>query len=77
MNERQRKILGKIIDALEDLHTQVETIEGEEQEKLDNLPENMQDGDKAEALQTTIEALTSAADNIENAKNELEQITGA
>jgi len=37
----------------------------EEQEAYDNLPEGLQSGDKGDTMQTWIDALTEAIDNLE------------
>lgn len=47
MNKSQRSQLSEIISQIEELKSQVESIESEEQEKFDNMPENLQYSEKA------------------------------
>ena len=53
-----------VIDALDVIHSEIETITAEEQEKLDNMSENAQEGDKGQALAEVIETLENAMECI-------------
>ncbi|MAX71242.1 MAG: hypothetical protein CMC76_09105 [Flavobacteriaceae bacterium] len=74
MNNKNRKDLRKVIEIINDLKDIVTTIQEEEQEKFDNLPEGLQDsetGMNIEAAATSLEEvltnLDEAIDNIETA----------
>lgn len=74
MNKHDRKqaeaatiLMQKAAEILRDLSNS-------EQEKIDNLPENMQDTDQANIMQDFQSACETAADNLENDISELESI---
>lgn len=64
MNATRRKALGQAIDLIEkfksdfeELKSIVEAAASEEREYYDNMPENMQNGDKGQQADTAAEAL--------------------
>lgn len=75
MNKERRKNLQSIIDSLEELKADLETlIEEEEEEYRDNIPENMQSGERYEraeeacnAMQYAVDAFDEVISNIESA----------
>lgn len=74
MNKDRRKKISDLISAMEDLKEQADNIASEEREYYDNMPENMQSGDKgqtasdaADALESAVTDLESAIDNLNNA----------
>jgi polyhydroxyalkanoate synthesis regulator phasin len=76
MNKARRAAISSIRDQLDDLKSQVEEIQGEEQDYFDNMPENMQDGERGNAaseaaseLECAVSALEEAIGNLENAEN--------
>lgn len=58
MNNEQRKRLNKIAEAIEeaisDFGSQIQEIADEEQEKYDNMPENLQGSERGEAFDETV-----------------------
>ena len=75
MNKARRAVISSIRDQLDDLKSQVEEIQGEEQDYFDNMPENMQDGERGDAaseaareLENAVSALDEAIGNLENAE---------
>lgn len=60
---------ANVVSALEDCYADVEVLKSELEDWLGNLPENLQDGDKAQELEAAIEALGEMADEIETAKD--------
>lgn len=69
---------------LDDLKNEIEAIKDEEQEKYDNMPDSLRDGEKGEALSTIIETLQTAEDKAgeaneaaEEAKTSIEEATSA
>ena len=72
MNAARRKAITEvqsdIQDALGVFEAAKETIENlrdEEQEYLDNMPESFQNGEKGEAAQSAIDALTDAMESLD------------
>ena len=72
MNKDQRKRLESVLAefdmAVQNAILNFQEVADEEQEKFGNLPEGLQNGEKGEALQNSADALNEAV-------QELEQIT--
>lgn len=66
MNKQRRKALEKIIGKLEELKEEIETIQEEEQEAYDNIPESLNDTDRANQMYENIDALEEVASNIQD-----------
>lgn len=71
MNNIRRKQLQEIservstlLDQLRDCKDELEQIREDEQEAYDNLPESIQDGDRGQAMQNSIDAIESACDTL-------------
>jgi hypothetical protein len=82
VNNARRKVIKEAIEALrkldfEDVKQTVETIKDEEQEYFDNMPENMQGGDKGQAAEQATSALEEAFSYLEDAANNLEEAINA
>ena len=60
MNKWVRNDLMKISEQVEELSSDIERIRDGEEEKLDNIPESLQDSNKAEAFQEVIDFLDDA-----------------
>ena len=50
MNANVRKEIAKHIDALNDIRDNLESIRDDEEEKYDNMPENLQGSERAEEI---------------------------
>lgn len=74
MNKWLRNDLMKISEQVEELSSDIERIRDGEEEKLDNLPEPLQDSNKAEAFQEVIDFLDDALTSMTEA---CEAITNA
>lgn len=74
MNRDRRKRLKAIIEAAGQLVEQLRTVAEEEQEALDNMPESLQLSDRWADMETASEALTEAADTMEDMITGLEEI---
>lgn len=74
MNKWLRNDLMKISEQVEELSSDIERIRDGEEEKLDNLPESLQDCNKAEAFQEVIDFLDDALTSMTEA---CEAITNA
>ena len=66
MNKQRRKALKEIIGKLENQKAAIEAILDEEQEAYDNIPESLQDTDRANQIYENIDALQDAIDNLES-----------
>lgn len=64
MNKQNRKVIEGYINSLEDIKSCIETMLEYETEKLDNMPEGLQESERGEALQNAIDNLESASDAI-------------
>ena len=72
MNKTQRNQIEKWIDSLTEIKEGVESMQEEEQDKLDNMPENLQESERGEQMQNGIENLEAAASSLEEAIDSLE-----
>ena len=75
MNEQSRKEITEIVRTLSDCRTKVEVLKDTEEEKLENMPDNLKQGDKGQAMEEAIENFRNAVDDIDNAISSLENIT--
>ena len=67
MNKMNRKQLSDLISRIETLHEELDEIKDGEEEKYDNMPENLQESDRGETLSDIIDCLDSAAEDLNNA----------
>ena len=72
MNKPRRKNLQGIIDQLEELKSSIEDLMSEEEEYRDNMPENMQGGERYEAAEMACDNLSDAVSNLEDAISSIE-----
>lgn len=71
MNDARRKVIGEAVAALNTALALIEQCAEEEREYYDNMPENMQNGEKGEAASNAAGALEEARDNTQNTIDEL------
>lgn len=71
MNKERRKAIEKIIDSLDQLMAEIDTVASEEREYYDNMPENMQMSERGEKASQDADALEQARDDVETAKDSL------
>lgn len=76
MNAKQRKKLQGYVDSLDEIKSNIETMMEEEQEKLDNMPEGLQESERGEAMQEAIDNLENASSSLEEAIDYLNEIIG-
>lgn len=76
MNKNRRKQIDDVLEQLNPLLLEIESVKDEEQEAYDNLPESMQNGDKGEKmadavnnLEYAFDSLTEVIDYLESAKD--------
>jgi hypothetical protein len=72
MNKQRRLNLSKIIDQCSELSESVGQVRDEEQEYLEEMPDNLQEGEKAQRSEEIIDILTNAEDIINDAISLLE-----
>ncbi|MBQ9727338.1 MAG: hypothetical protein IJV65_07520 [Kiritimatiellae bacterium] len=77
MNNARRKAIEAIHETLTELRDQLEQLRDEEQEYADNMPENMQCGEKHEAAEAAVYNLDDAIGSIESAADTLEELVNA
>jgi hypothetical protein len=70
MNDARRKLLSKALELLTEAHGMLTQAAEEEQDYFDNMPENMQSGDKGSRAE-------EIADSLQNAVSELDGIISA
>lgn len=76
MNKRDRAELDSARSLLERAKTIVEELASNEQEKFENMPENLQESERARAFEEAAEQLTEVVGTIEQAACDLENIEG-
>ena len=74
MNAEQRKKIETIVEKVNALKSEVETLREEEQTKYDNLPEGLQQGTQGEAMTNAIEYLEMAESSLDEAVDHLQTI---
>ncbi len=74
MNAERRKAIAKALSDLEGIAATLGDLRDAEQEAYDNTPESLQEGEKGEAMQSAIDALSEATDNAESAAHALGEI---
>lgn len=64
MNAKRRKLLTKVIFYVDSALSLLDEARDYEQDALDNIPENLQDGELYEKIERAIENLDSAIDSL-------------
>lgn len=64
MNAKRRKLLTKVIFYVDSALSLLDEARDYEQDALDNIPENLQDGELYEKMEQAIENLDSAIDSL-------------
>lgn len=76
--DRLADVLGKIdCQTIEDAKTEIETLKDELQNWLDNMPDNLQGGSKADELQTAIDDLENIYDELQTATDSIDEQVNA
>lgn len=74
MNKARRNEISAIIERLEACKSDLETLQEEEQECFDNLPESLQDAEKGETMQENADDLENVCDEIDNIIESLQEV---
>lgn len=71
MNQRRRLSLTNAKELLERAKTIVDGVRDQEQDSLDNIPENLQDSERAEKMEDAVASLDEAIEAIETAQEKI------
>ncbi len=74
MNKKTRKELESLISRLEEIGNRLQELSEEEEEKLYNLPESLQESERGQQFQEVADALSTSAESVEEAINALMEI---
>ena len=74
MNAKQRKELQGYVESLDEIKCAIEEMQETEQDKLDNMPESLQESERCEVMQAAIDNLESAASSLEEAIDYINEI---
>ena len=74
MNKQDRKVIEKWIENLDEIKCGVEEMMENETEKLDNMPEGLQESERGEKMQEGIDQLDYANNSLEEAIGYLREI---
>ena len=72
MNGNRRKRIAIIVNGLNVLLDNIQSLLEEEQNAFDALPESLQDGERGAAMQEAIDNLDEASTSVEDAVSSLE-----
>lgn len=74
MNKARREELRRALDMLNEARMIIESMQQEEQEALDNLPEGLQESDRGTVMASNAERLEDVAYTLDEQEQELEDI---
>lgn len=74
MNKKTRKEIQTIVNEIDDILTHINCIKDDEEEKYDNMPDNIQESERGEAMQDAIDNLDCAYDSIRDGMDYLQEI---
>ena len=74
MNKARRKWLEDVIAKLEEQKEELESIQCEEQESYDNMPESLQYSERGEAIEENANDLDSYAFDLQDVIDNLQEI---
>ena len=75
MNKVRRKSIQDIASQLETLKSELEGLQGEEEDYRDNIPENLQRSARYEAADEACDTLGEAADGLGDIITSLEELS--
>lgn len=76
MNNKRRKEIDKAIGLLEEAKSILEQCASEEREVYDNMPENLQSGDRGQTTERCADALDEAVSNLDDVINNASDMKG-
>lgn len=75
MNKTQRRLIANICDVLQGAIDDLRNIVEQEEEKLDNMPENLWGSERYETMEDEKDTIEQIADDLENVLDELQEHT--
>lgn len=75
MNKQTRKTLDEQVNKITEIKSTIESIRDDEDEKLNNLPEGLQESDLGSRLSDAVENLDSALESLDDAISSIEEAT--
>jgi len=76
MNNARRKEIDKAIGMLEEAKSILETVASEERGAFDNLSENLQNGERGQAMERAADALDEAVSSLDDVINNASDMKG-
>lgn len=74
MDDRRRKRLNTVISSLGASLSELQSLQAEEQQAFDNMPESLQNGENADRIQENADNLDGAASDLELVIDTLNEI---
>ncbi len=74
MNKQRKKEIATILADLEAIKVRIETVQSDEQEALDNLPENLQSSQKGDEMQGYIDTFEEVLGFLDDAISTLDVV---
>lgn len=74
MNKQRKKNIEKIMEQIMKLNESIEEVLWEEEDAYDNIPENLQESERARISEESIDLLTEAKDYLVDANDSLSSI---
>jgi hypothetical protein len=73
MNSQRRKKVDAVLTELAELRGRIETLQGEEQDAFDNMPEGLQLTERGQASEAAVSALDEALSAFDEAESSLKE----
>lgn len=74
MNKYRRSILKSVIERLETAIQKIESVKEDEQEAYDNLPDNLNDTDRANDMYENVDDMEDAVSSLQDIIDQLQEI---
>ena len=74
MNNLRRKAISALMEKLEVIYDELESITADEEEAFDNMPESLQESERGEKSQECIDNLNDVLSQIEDIKDLLDEV---
>ncbi len=77
MNKQRRATLDAILSELETQRDALRTITDEEQEAFDNMPQSLQEAEKGQTMESGIDSMEDAINNLQEVADLLRDVIDA
>ena len=74
MNKSRRAKINKLLEELEYINSEIESIKCDEQDAYDNLPESIQGSDRGQQMEEYVDSLDEAWESMQSAIDTLTEI---